>query len=462
MTFGSLFAGIGGFDLGFERAGMQCAGQVEKDAFCRNVLGDHWCDLQRIDDVLKFRMLVEPKYANRHTTRIIRPDLICGGFPCQDVSVAGRRAGLAGERSGLWFVARRIIAVVRPRWVCIENVPGLLSSNGGRDMGTVLGQLGQLGYGWAYRVLDAQYFGVAQRRRRVFIVGHLGDRAGRLPARVLFDADSLSRNPPSRGQAGARIAASLTRGTDSGGRGGYAGRRREDDVNLVCALDSHMGMGGVDDNAAQAGHVVAMPLKAKANSSHDESHENYVPVTVGTLSGGAHPGGHNGQDNLNVVAHTLRAEGHDASEDGTGRGVPIIPILEVGKGTSSRGEGPNGCGIGHDGDPMYTLQAGAQHAVAYQCHGSNVGEMGTLRSGNGNESGGVPFISQKYVRRLTPRECERLQGFPDDFTRYGADGKEISNSARYRMLGNAVCVNVAEWIGRRIMECDADSRKEAI
>jgi DNA (cytosine-5)-methyltransferase 1 len=112
------------------------------------------------------------------------------------------------------------------------------------------------------------------------------------------------------------------------------------------------------------------------------------------------------------VAHTLRAEGHDASEDGTGRGTPLT--------------------------------------VAYQCHGSNVGEMGTLRQGNGNESGGVPFCVNA-VRRLTPRECERLQGFPDDWTRYCHDGKEISDSARYRMLGNAVTVNVAEWIGRRIL-----------
>lgn len=148
------------------------------------------------------------------------------------------------------------------------------------------------------------------------------------------------------------------------------------------------------------------------------------------------------QDTL--IAHTLRAEGHDASEDGTGRGTPLVP-------------------------------------VAYQCHGSNVGPMGTLRQGNGNESGGVPFVADTItanwhrsngakagnnagminpiinhlgVRRLTPRECERLQGFPDDWTRYTDDGQEMSNSARYRMLGNAVCVNVAEWIGRRIVEVE--------
>lgn len=119
-----------------------------------------------------------------------------------------------------------------------------------------------------------------------------------------------------------------------------------------------------------------------------------------------------------TVAHTLRGEGHDASEDGTGRGTPIVP-------------------------------------VAYQCHGSNVGPMGTLRNGNGNETGGVPFIkSRRGVRRLTPLECERLQGWPDGHTEFGADGERISDSARYQMIGNGVTKNVAEWIGKRIMEAN--------
>src|SRR5690606_14405977 len=119
---------------------------------------------------------------------------------CQDLSVAGRRSGLAGSRSGMWYVFRRILGVVRPRWVFIENVPGLLSSQSGRDMGIILRSLGNLGYGYAYRVLDAQWFGVAQRRRRVFIVGCLG--GVRSAAEILFESNSLPwDSPPSRSEA---------------------------------------------------------------------------------------------------------------------------------------------------------------------------------------------------------------------------------------------------------------------
>lgn len=192
-----------------------------------------------------------------------------------------------------------------------------------------------------------------------------------------------------------------------------------------------------------------------------------------------------------LIVHTLRAEGADASEDGTGRGTPIIPIdmRQASRGekfTNNRTDGgPTGIGVGIDGDPAFTvsergqaiayrtsgncgvmeqgdktaaLNCGTdlnQNIVAYQCHGSNVGPMGTVRAGNGNETGGVPFVMQERstmrVRRLTPRETERLQGFPDDWTRYGADGEEVSDSARYRMIGNSVAVPCVEWIARRIV-----------
>lgn len=224
-----------------------------------------------------------------------------------------------------------------------------------------------------------------------------------------------------------------------------------------------MGSGGPDDNAAQAGHLVSA-LDTKPYADH-ESKESRL-----------------------VVTHSLRAEGADASEDGTGRGTPIIPIdmRQASRGgtmTNNRKEGSSGgapgTGIGEDGDPSPTLADSHTPAVAYQCHGSNVGPMGTIRSGNGNETGGVPFLADTLtanwqrsngakagnntgmlnpiinrfgVRRLTPRECERLQGFPDDWTRYGHDGKEISDSARYRMVGNSVAVPCVAWIARRIVE----------
>ena len=159
LRYLSLFSGIGGFDLGFDRAGMECAGQVEIDAKCNEVLAYHWPHVWRHNDV-------------RTLTRKNAPtvDLVCGGFPCQDLSVAGRRKGLAGERSGLWFEFRRVLAGILPEWIVIENVPGLLSSNGGADVQIILDSLTQMGYTVDVDIKDAQEFGVAQRRRRVFLL----------------------------------------------------------------------------------------------------------------------------------------------------------------------------------------------------------------------------------------------------------------------------------------------------
>src|SRR5690606_16597321 len=148
-------------------------------------------------------------------------DLLVGGTPCQSFSVAGLRGGMADPRGNLALVYLAIANQFRPRWLVWENVPGVLSSNGGRDFGAFLGALEQLGYGWAYRTLDAQYFGLAQRRRRVFVVGHLGGWAG--AAAVLLERASLSGNPPPSREARAEASRCITRGSDSSGKGGYAG-----------------------------------------------------------------------------------------------------------------------------------------------------------------------------------------------------------------------------------------------
>src|SRR5262245_16093118 len=152
----SLFSGIGGFDLGFDLAGLVTDAFVEIDKTCQAVLSTHFPHVQVIEDVRD----CDGKW-------FAGIDVICGGFPCQDLSVAGKRAGLAGERSGLWHEFARIVGEAGPQWVVVENVPGLLSSNRGRDMGAVVGSLVDMGYGVAWRVLDAQGFGVPQRRRRV-------------------------------------------------------------------------------------------------------------------------------------------------------------------------------------------------------------------------------------------------------------------------------------------------------
>lgn len=484
MNFGSLFSGIGGFDLGFEQAGLSCQWQVEIDADCSRALERHWPEVTRYKDVRDVREL-EPV------------DVICGGFPCQDLSVAGKRAGLAGERSGLWFEFLRIIELNRPRWLVIENVPGLLSSDEGRDFAVILRGLVECGYCLAWRVLDAQFFRVAQRRRRVFIVGSLGDGSC---AEILFESESVSWNPPTRREARTGVARTISGGAHPGGHNG------QDDLAVIPIQEvgareskhqNGVGIGiGKDRDAMytlQAGqiHGVAMPLKAKANSSHDESHETYV-------------------------THALRSEGVDASEDGTRRGTPLVaaPITSAFAKHHGRTAGKNcnadnlvvNCFNGYTGGPDDN-DAQANHLIAFSSkdHAADAGEIApTLRSQNFKDShingggqaaiawalhsqnscamtgdgdaqaafevdkvrsldGGAGFTAGQGgnllqqsvgptfgVRRLTPRECERLQGFPDDWTRWDANGKEISDSARYRMLGNAVCVKVAKWLGKQI------------
>ena len=174
----SLFAGVGGFDLALTRGGAEVVASVEIDKHARKVLEKRFPTTTHLEDVKSVtgEQLFELGFDS--------DGIIVGGFPCQDLSVAGKRRGLAGERSGLFFEVVRLLDETKAKWFILENVPGLLSSNGGRDLGIVIGALAELGYGVAYRILDAQYFGVPQRRRRVFIVGCLGDD-GRTPAKIL-------------------------------------------------------------------------------------------------------------------------------------------------------------------------------------------------------------------------------------------------------------------------------------
>jgi DNA (cytosine-5)-methyltransferase 1 len=189
VNVGSLFTGVGGFDLGLERAGHNIVFQCESDAYRRRVLRRHWPDVTIYEDV------------RGEITGDI--DLLCGGFPCQDLSVAGKRAGLAGDRSGLFFDAARHAdnLLGDGGWLLIENVPGLLSSNEGRDMGVVIGTLADLGFtDLSYRTLDSRYFGVPQRRRRVFILARRA--TGRRALQVLLEPEGSGRDNPTGRKAG--------------------------------------------------------------------------------------------------------------------------------------------------------------------------------------------------------------------------------------------------------------------
>jgi len=358
---GELFAGIGGFGLAAQRAGFDLAWACEIDDFASRVY--------------EARFPMMPVHPDVRDFEGVSVDCITAGFPCQDLSIAGKRKGLVGERSGLFWEIVRIAGRLRPRWLLLENVPGLFSSHQGRDFETVLAALDELGYGVSWRVLDAQFFGVPQRRRRVFIVGHLGSSC---PAEVLFEPEGVPGDSPKGREARAGITQSLTRS---------------------------LGRGGADDNDAQGGLLVTGTLSAEHGRNRGLGNE---------------------EDTDTIVTHSLRAEGADASEDGTGRGTPIVPVYAIGSHAGAA-----------DGEVTNRSHASGGPV------GSNISEglAYSLRGGRKQS------IVETRPRRLTPRECERLQGFPDDWTLI----EGASDSARYRALGNAVAVPCVEWILRRLM-----------
>jgi DNA (cytosine-5)-methyltransferase 1 len=387
MRFGSLFTGIGGLDLGFERTGMECAWQVEIDSACRRVLHRHWPHVERFNDVREVGAAQLPPV-----------DLLCGGFPCQDLSVAGGRAGLNGPRSRLFYEFARIIHELKPAWAVIENVPGLLSSRSGRDMGAVLGTLAELGYGFAYRVLDAQYFGVAQRRRRVFIVGRLGD--GVRAAQVLLEPQGVLGHPSPGGETRPDLAIASSAGALQGGG-------RLTPMVSRCLTAHH----GRNDGCETLLPTYRIATRPHGTQEAERWEATEVANTLNPWNLLRDPPPHVVTCVTGDRTHPLRAEGADASEDGSGRGTPIIGVLID----------------GYDGRP------------SPEDDGDSTEPRAARRGADG------PLLLANTVRRLTPRECERLQGFPDDWTAGEPDAR------RYRQLGNAVCVPVAAWIGNRLV-----------
>ncbi len=376
LTAVSLFAGIGGLDLACQRAGIAVTAAVEIDPGCRGVLARHFPATTLFEDVTEVT-----GDQLRSAGFVPHRGVVCAGWPCQGNSVAGRRGGLADPRSGLWRHVVRLLAQTRPRWFIGENVHGLLSIHHGRDFTAIVRDLDDLGYGLAWRVLDAQWFGVPQRRRRVFVAGCLGD--GAAPVQVLLEPESGGGHPPQSSQTAPGTPGSASRrarSTHGAGPGAHAAR-----VASTLQGDGRRGH-RVDAEGAAGGHLIAYSLTP-----------------------------HHGRNDVEEtwVTHALTAEGADASEDGTGRGTPLVPMFAP-------------------------LTAGT------------AAEAGVNTAGRRMEDDWNLTASDRAVRRLTPRECERLQGFPDDWTRWLADGSAQSDSARYRELGNAVAVPVAAWITRRL------------
>jgi len=354
MKAASYFSGIGGMDLGLEKAGIDIISQCEKDEYRREVLNARFPKSKIYEDISEV-YYGEPE-SRSSSSRFLSTeqngreawaglsgsiDLLCGGFPCQDLSVAGKRAGLKGERSGLFYEFARIAneSVRDGGFVLIENVPGLFSSHEGNDFKIILETLYEFGFNdIAWRTLNSQYFGVPQRRRRIFILGRRS--RGRSSAQILLEPESGTGNIK------------------------QSGKEREKDSRISL---SGLGNGGPDDNDAQAGRLIST-----------------IPMAFNWQTGG----------DFRLML----------------------------------------------GDTSPALQKSQTVAIARPLSSRN--ERYDFETEN--------FVSEAQygVRRLTPRECERLQGLPDDWTQLG----NTTDTKRYAAIGDAVTVPVAEWIGRRILK----------
>lgn len=377
MHFLSVCSGIEAASVAWRPLGWQAIAFSEIEPFPSAVLAHHYPDTPNWGDMTRYKEWPDANV-----------DLLCGGTPCQSFSVAGLRKGLDDPRGNLMLTFGAIAGRYRPRWLVWENVPGVLSSNGGRDFGAFLGMLGQLGYGFAYRVLDAQFFGVPQRRRRVFVVGCLGD--WRSAAAVLFERHSLSGHPAPRRKTRQSVAGTLAGGART--RGGFS----YDDVPQV-GIDYTNGLiqgdiagtldAGQDRGNRGQGVLVANTLLGKPNSSHAADQETYVaqafggnntagPIDISTALNACASASASGRmdfDSETFIAHSLRGEGFDASEDGAGRGTPIVPVPFDTTQITSKANRSNP----RPGDPCHPLAAGAHPpAIAFDCKSSGQNGFG--------------------------------------------------------------------------------------
>lgn len=430
MIYGSVCSGIEAASVAWHPLGWRAAFLSEIEAFPRAVLAHHYPETPLHGD---FTTIQAGQYDPI--------DVLVGGTPCQSFSVAGLRGGLDDDRGNLALEYLRLADRLRPRWLVWENVPGVLSSNGGRDFGAILGGMVELGYGFAYRVLDAQFFGVAQRRRRVFVVGYFGDR--RRAATVLFERHSLSGYPAPR--RATRAGTTYSPGFGPGSSGGSSGRTANGRSPAAFG-------GGANCNPTD----VSTALAAHPGGRFDIDQETFLVASA--LRSRDLSRGVDSDCTDTLIAHTLKGEGFDASEDGTGRGTPIVPVYAPAVtstlvGRSSRGGGQTNS-PGHNAD---------QSIVAFALRGRDGGALpevegvgdrvGSLRAASGGSS--RDLVAAPAVRGLTPRECERLQGFPDDYTLVQARGKPAADGPRYKALGNSMAVPVMSWIGQRIAAVEA-------
>ena len=565
MRYLSVCSGIEAASVAWHPLGWTPVGFSEIEPFPSAVLAHHYSKVKNYGDMSKFR---------DWSIRSGDIDLLVGGTPCQSFSIAGLRQGLKDPRGNLMLTFLAIAEHLKPKWIVWENVPGVLSSNGGKDFGSFLGGLGELGYGFAYRILDAQWCrthghprAVPQRRRRVFVVGCLGDHIS--PAKVLFEQESMLRYSATRGSSRQGTSADVAGCIRSGGDGGVPSSRGEhlvfaesvgsgDELTICQAISD-----GIPDVCATIdcglAKQVGKQLTQQAECFYFPTVAVLQPMPVDSASPTltAKMQGSTGWAPYNETAHLVpvlfenhpndsRITGpHDVapscvSRYGTGGGnVPlVIPIQD----SRVIEKNQNGIGVGNETSPAYTIdQTGAQ-AVAYSfdslasnsmkssnpvsgcnmvdvakcidtsnpCPSKNQGGIAvaivgqvdwrttnndagqvsqTLKTDLAHQSGPCLAVTAPtltatndpsrspqsseitqqvaavhsatmQVRRLTPTECERLQGFPDGWTAIPwkkKNAEDCPDGPRYKALGNSMAVNCMEWLGERIQKFDQSS-----
>ena len=405
MKYLSVCSGVEAATVAWHPLGWDPIGYAEIETFPSAVLSHHYPTVPNFGDITKY------KEWNINGT----VELLVGGTPCQAFSVAGLRKGLEDPRGNLTLVYTGILDRFKPKWFVWENVPGVLSSSGGRDFGSFLGAVAELGYGFSYRVLDAQYFGIPQRRRRVFVVGCLGDWVS--ASKVLFEPDCLSRDTEESRKTRERTAPDIEKSVGS---------------NIETFNRQSHSQFGIDP--------LASTVKAR-------DHKQFTDLVVYET----HPADSRVRE-MGDVCQTV------TSRWGTGGGNVPIALQDIsGSDKAQNGRGWNDEGL------MYTLDAAATQGVAYSIREDAIAgnfsatplevtpALQALRPSVQSHHAQTFIAQQMAVRRLTPVECERLQGFPDNYSNIPWRGKpESPDSLRYKAMGNSMAVPCMKWIGERV------------
>jgi len=507
MKYLSVCSGIEAATVAWHPLGWQAVAFGEIEKFPSQVLAHHYPDTPNWGDMTKFKEWPDADV-----------NVFVGGTPCQSFSVAGLRKGLDDPRGNLMLTYLAIAARYRPEWLVWENVPGVLSSNGGLDFASLLRGMGELGYGFAYRILDAQYFGVAQRRRRVFVVGYLGN--WRPAAAVLFERHSLSGHPaPSRekregaaayagrgiAECSPTIGCELSKQVNNQMIGNAeaffipdtpaqtfstpAIGSIRDDVVSSC-ITKNTGGGGETQNPAFVLQPIALQdirtVEKKQNGRGWNDDGTAYTVDTHATQGVAQPIAYNIapgkgalKDDIHVTdadaTKTLDAFGSNPAMHQGGAAI-VQPITQFGNiaGTLTKRYDSSACAdrgqnvlaqpIAFSGqmsvpqtdvDMTQTLQAKNPMAVVAPTLTAANDPSRSPQSSEVTQQVYSVLQASMAVRRLTPKECERLQGFPDNYTDIQPKGKATPDGPRYKALGNSMAVPVMAWIGKRIQEVDA-------